>query len=233
VKKKLLLVNLLLAGLALYAAWSLRQEWQSARAREQALLHARIKPAPPPLFTPRPVPQPVAPARYVEIAAKTLFSRDRNPTVVEDTPPPPPPKPEPPLPVVYGVMNFGDGPVAIMSDKAGNRHRGVQPGERIGDYTLLAVNDKQIVLGWEGKQITKRIAELEQKTPPPVEAASTQAAAKPPEPQGQPAPGTAMGAGIRACQKGDPSPPGTVVDGMRKVVTESPFGPVCRWEPVK
>ena len=172
-KKKLLLVNLLLAGLALYAAWSLRQEWQSARAREQALLHARIKPAPPPLFTPRPVPQPVAPARYVDIAAKTLFSRDRNPTVVEDTPPPPPPKPEPPLPVVYGVMNFGDGPVAIMSDKAGNRHRGVQPGERIGDYTLLAVNDKQIVLGWEGKQITKRIAELEQKTPPPVEAAST------------------------------------------------------------
>ncbi|MBI4876733.1 MAG: hypothetical protein HY822_19020, partial [Acidobacteria bacterium] len=46
-------------------------------------------------------------------------------------------------------------------------------------------------------------------------------------------PGAEVAPGMRACQPGDSSPVGTVVDGMRKVVTKTPFSVICRWEPVK
>ena len=47
-------------------------------------------------------------------------------------------------------------------------------------------------------------------------------------------PGTDLGNETRACaSRGYESLPGAVQDGMRKVVTKSPFGDVCRWEPVK
>ena len=52
-----------------------------------------------------------------------LFDRSRNSTVVVEVPPPPPPKPMPPLPAYHGMMNLGDGPVAVMSVNARRRIR--------------------------------------------------------------------------------------------------------------
>jgi hypothetical protein len=34
---------------------------------------------------------------------------------------------------------------------------------------------------------------------------------------------------MKACQPGDTSPAGTVVDGYKKIVEQTPFGPACRW----
>jgi hypothetical protein len=42
-----------------------------------------------------------------------------------------------------------------------------------------------------------------------------------------------MGNSTRACVPGDTTPPGTVQDGLRKVVSKTPFGESCRWEPAK
>jgi hypothetical protein len=46
------------------------------------------------------------------------------------------------------------------------------------------------------------------------------------------APGATSGQ-VKLCNPGDTSPAGAVVDGYRKVVTRTPFGEVCRWEPVQ
>jgi hypothetical protein len=199
-----------------------------------------VKPAPPPPFATLPTAPPVQPVGYADIAEKMLFSRDRNPVVVVETAPPPPPKPMPPLPVLYGVMDL-DGPTAIVAEKAGAPNRELRPGQTIGEFKLLAVNSQQVVFEWDGKRVERKVDELVYRR---REAAEAQVAEAPRQERTAPAPaavaapkpapaepGVDMGRGFRACQPGDTSPPGTVVNGMRKVVSDSPFGQVCRWEP--
>jgi hypothetical protein len=94
----------------------LRREWTEARAREQAVLLKRIRPVPPPPCPPLPATEPVKAADYNDIAQKMLFSKDRNPVVVVEPPPAPKVVPMPALPLFHGVVNLGDGPMAIMSE---------------------------------------------------------------------------------------------------------------------
>ena len=107
-RKKLLLLNLVLLSLAAGLAWRMRERWLEARAREQKVLGAKVKPEvrPGPALS-RP-PQPLASGSYAEVAQKMLFARDRNPNVIIEAEPP---KPQPPLPVAHGLMDLGDGPM--------------------------------------------------------------------------------------------------------------------------
>jgi hypothetical protein len=116
--RRILLLDLLLVGLTALACWQLRQEWLAAKAREEAMLRKSVRPVPPPPPGVLPLAPPVTAAAYNEIAQRMLFSKDRNPVVVVETVPPPPPPPMPPLPTLLGVMNLGEGPVAILSEKA-------------------------------------------------------------------------------------------------------------------
>jgi hypothetical protein len=190
----------------------------------------------------------VAPARpdqYFEIAQQLLFSKDRNSTVILDPPAaPPPPKPIPAFPLAYGVMNLGSGPMIILSEKAGAPHRSYKAGEKIGEFTLVAMNNYELVLEWEGKYIKKRIEDLAaRKSTIPQQSASEEKPAEAAVPSGPAAtslggaaksgPGTELGNQSRACVAGDTAPAGTVQDGLRKVVTKTPFGESCRWEPAK
>ena len=242
-KRKLLLANLVLLGLATALTVHLRREWLEARTREQAVLRQSIRPVAPPPIGALPPAEPVRAAGYAEIAQKTLFSKDRNPDVIVEVPAPPPPKPMPPLPVFHGLLNLGDGATAILSEKPGAEHRDFRPGEQVGEFKLVAVNNDEIVLEWEGKTITKKVDDMIDRTPPPA-APSASAASAPataaraitvtPPPPAQAAPGGDLGGrGISACQKGDTSPAGTVADGMRKVIKNNPFGASCYWEPLK
>jgi hypothetical protein len=235
-KRRLLLLDLILAALTALAVWRARQQWLEARHREAMVLGQQVKPLPPPPVTPLPVPEPVRAAQYIEIAEKMLFSRDRNPTVIIEKPPE---KPLPPLPVLYGLMDLGDGLTAIMSEKAGAPSRGVRAGDKIGPFLLAAINREEAVFDFEGRRVSKKLEELIPKRSPPesgVEAAQA-AAASPPKPVVQQpsvsGPGPQLTEDIRACQPGDTDPPGTVRDGFRKVVTPTPFGATCRWERVK
>ena len=240
--RKLLLLNFVLLVAVGAAAWRLREDWLAARAREQALLHRRVTPPPlPPVTLTKPA-EPVLAASYADIAQKMLFAKDRNPNVVVDVKPVPV-KPMPPLPLLYGVMHLPDGATAIMSEKSGGRHRGVRPGEKVGEFTLLDVSLDDITLEWDGKQMVKKIDDLIDRAGPPQPAAeantprATPAAAQStaqlsPQPQGKPEPGKEMNDRMRACQAGDTSPAGTVSGGFRKLVTATPFGSQCRWEPM-
>jgi hypothetical protein len=228
--------------LVILASIALRHRWLEIKAREEALLK-RFVPSPgAPTVPALPTHAAATAAQYLEVAEKMVFARDRNPNVILDPPePPPPPKPVPDLPVAYGVMNLGDGPTAILSVKSGAEHRGYKPGEKIGEFKVVALNNKEIVFEWEGKYLKKSFEELADRRPAVASAPeqpAQPAAAPPPQQQATTigkaeGPGADMGNSTRACVPGDTSPPGTVKDGLKKVVTKTPFGDSCRWEPAK
>jgi len=238
-KRKLILLNLALAGLIGAAAWQLRVQWLAARQHEKQVLDVKVKPAAPPLYVAPPAAQPVVPAQYLDVAAKDLFSKDRNPNViVEPPPPPPPPKPMPALPVVKGILNI-DGVTAIMSESGKAMQKEVKPGEQIGEFKLLAINNEEIVLEWDGKQVRRRVQELfdrsipEQAPAPASNAPAPAASAPKPAVQVKAGPGQDIGAGRKACVPGDTTPVGTVVDGLKKISWSTPFGEGCAWEAPK
>ena len=215
-KQRLLLVNLLLLALASAAAWQLRVRWLDGRAREQQLLRTAVKPAPAAAVEPVRPPEPATAASYGDVAQKVLFARDRNPVVTVQAAAP---KPVPPMPVLYGVMDLGAGPVVILSEKEGGVNRSYSPGETVGAFTLVAVEADELVLGWDGQEIRKKLAELR----PKPGAASPQAAAAAASPSTTQAavvqtvstladggPGPQLTPNMRACVSGDTSPAGTV-----------------------
>ena len=239
-KRKLLWANVALLAMTAAAGVHLRRQWIEARAREQAVLRRHIQPAPPPRVPQLPAAEPVKAAGYLDIAAKMLFSKDRNPTVVVEPPPPPKQKPMPPLPVFHGLVDIGDGPTAIMSEKPGAQHRDYRPGELIGEFKLVELDRDEIVLEWDGNTITRKVDEMLDRTvsPPPSagKAAATTAAApaKPvqPAPHADAKPGGDLGRGMKGCLTGDTSPAGTISDGWRKTIKGGPFGSSCFWEAV-
>jgi hypothetical protein len=244
-RKHLWLVDLTLLGLIALTGSTLWDRWKNMQAREETLLRQMIPPAPTPVVPPLPGVSPTYASAYMEVAKNFVFSRDRSSDVILDpptpVPPPPPPPPMPTLPLAYGVMDLGSGPVIILSERAGAQHRGYRPGERVGAFKLVAINGQEVVFDWDGKQVKKKIEELIDKRA----AEST----KPAEaPQGPPVsvapavskvakveagPGVELGADSRACVPGDTTAPGTVKEGYRKVVNKTPFGDSCRWEAVK
>jgi hypothetical protein len=241
---KLRLLDLALLILAGLLGWQVRREWMDSHARDQALLHGTLPPAKVPGLTPLDKVDPLTAATYLEIAMKNLFSQDRNPNVIVDPPPPVAEKPPPPFPVAHGVMLWGDVPATIvLSEKAGGPQRGYHAGDSIGQWKLVSVDTSFVDLEWDGKEFKKRIDELIDRTPiadaSPQPAAASKSpaaapAAKPLSSASQSGPGIDLGGGgLKGCVQGDTSPDGTVVDGMKKVVTATPFGSGCRWEPTK
>ena len=238
-KRKLWLLNFVLIAAIAAGAWQLRKDAQEFRKRERMTL-AGGPPAPAPLPPPpAAAPQSVSASSYLDIAQKMLWSKDRNSQVIVDPPKKQEVKPLPPLPGVHGVMNF-DGPLVMMSEKPGARQRGVRPGEKIGNFKLVSVDSEQLTLAFEDRTVTKKLDELFDKgaepgqaaAAAPAQAASNAAPAATPI-TGKAEPGAKLTDGLTTCNTNDPSPAGTVVNGMRKVVRQTPFGNSCFWEAVK
>lgn len=244
-KNRLLVLNLALAALIAGCAWRMRETWLEARAREQRMFGRAFKPYPAPVLAPFAAAPAAKAANYFEVAEKVLFSRDRNPVVVVEAAPP---KPMPPLPFFYGAMDLGQGPTIILAEKAGGPHRNYRVGETIGEFTIAGVDTLGIDFEWDGKTVRRAFSELEDRSTAAAAAAPSKPAAAAPAAAGgatNPAapassvlsgsskagPGPGNQGEVRVCQAGDDSPPGTVVDGYKKVVSSTPFGKVCRWEP--
>jgi len=235
------LLNFVLIASIAAAGWRLRNEAAEFHARERATLQRRVAaplaPAPAPVAS-SPA---VVPASYLEIAQKMLFSKDRNSQVIVDPPKPPePPKPLPPLPAVSGMMDIGDGPTVVMSEKRGGRARGVRPGETIGEFKLVSVKGDELTFSWQDRTVTRKLDDLIDRgvaDAGPATGGSTASVAPSPPPAapvaGKPEPGVQLTEGVSTCQTNDPTPAGTVVNGMRKEISPTPFGPACRWVAVK
>ena len=236
-RRKLVLLNLALLALALAAAWELRVRWMEGKDQERKALQPNVKAADPIAPALPRGPQPASAAAYSEVAQKMLFSRDRNPNVAVDVAPP---KPVPPFPVAYGVMDLGGGPIAMLSLRAGAPSRQYSAGDKVGEFTLVALNNEELLLEWEGQRFLKKVSELKSET------ARQPAAAEAATPAATPAgsatsassaptsgPGLQLTDEVKACVQGDATPAGAVRDGYRKVVSPTPFGASCRWELVK
>ena len=240
--RRLRLLDLGLVAVLALLGFQLRNERMRAHAREQVLLRSGVKGTPAGSLAPLAKVDPLAPSTYSDVAAKNLFSKDRNPNVILDPVIPPPEKPVPPFPVARGVMLWGGvPPTIVLADKAGGQQRGYHLGDKIGEWTIASVDNSYVVFEWNGKQFKKRIDELLDRTPimvaePPAQPAAGPAAPKPVQSlaaNGTAGPGADMGADMRACVAGDTTPAGTIVDGMKKVEGQTPFGSACRWEKVK
>jgi hypothetical protein len=245
-KRKLIWLNIALAGLIAAASYKVSTEWSAQKKQDQEIRKARIVP---PVVKPPAIP--AAPAAvtagsYSDIATKMLFSQERNPNVVVVVPAPPPPKPMPPLPFLHGVMGLPSGMLALMSVKNDSRSVGVHVGDKIGEFEMAALTRDEISLKWEDKTVTKSVSEMIYHTQEtaPVAAAAPMAAASagsaPPPPPAAPSANagkagaeTGAASGVKNCAAGDNSPAGTEADGFRKVLKPTPFGSSCFWEPIK
>jgi hypothetical protein len=240
--RKILALNLALLALLGTLGWMLRAHWRETRARELATLARaarRSAQLPPPSPLP---PEAVVPANYLDVAQKTLFSKDRNPNVIIETVPPPPPKPEeppPPRPEYHGQMGLGE-PIAFLSTEKGGQ-KGFRAGDKVGPFKLVAFDRDSITFEWKDKTLRYPLAELKPKESSPAQAglpgvAPGQAVSAGPiigiSTDNKPVLGPANG-GVRGCIAGDNSPAGTVKDGFRKTITPGMFGQMCQWEPIQ
>ena len=240
-RRHLWLIDLTLLIAIGVTAIAVRDRWENAQKREEALLRQMIPTVPPPTVPALPSLSPATAAAYMEVAQNFLFSRDRNPNVILDPPaPPPPPKPMPALPLAYGIIDLGNGPTIILSDKSGAQHKSYRPGDTIGEFKLVAINGHRVHFEWDGKPVVRQLDDLIDKRAREAQPAAEQ---QPQAAQAKPAvasiapvqagPGVELGQDSRACVPGDTSPAGTVKDGFRKAVNKTPFGDSCRWEAVK
>jgi hypothetical protein len=229
-KRTLLLSNVLLALLITVSIWFLHHRHVEAQSTEARFLNSRVQAPPALVFATKP-PVSVGAQAYVDNAVqKFVFSRDRNPNVIEKLTAPPPEAPMPPLPALYGVFIMGDVPTIFLGI-GGAPQRGYQAGARVGDFTLVAFDDKTVTFTWNQKEVKRTLEELAQNQavapPPPV---TQTAAVMPPvvshaENSGKP------DAASRPCVAGDDSPSGTVApDGYKKVIIQTPVGSACRWD---
>ena len=102
--RKLVLLNLVLAAVAVYAGVQWRNQWKAAKAREAAMLHKSVKPTPGAPFAAMPVSPPGA-GRGLQGGRdeEPVPSVASNPNVPVELPPPAaPPPPMPPLPRYHG-----------------------------------------------------------------------------------------------------------------------------------
>ncbi len=245
-KRKLIWLNIALAGLIAAAGVRVSEQWTAQQEREQRIRMARVKTPPAKAVVIAPAPAPVTAGAYSEIATKMLFSKERNPTVVLEVPVAPPPKPMPPLPLLHGVMGLQSGMLALVSLKPDARSVGIHIGEKIGEFELAGLTRDEISFQWEDKTVTRSVSEMiyhaqEQAPAPQHQAAAAATPANAPSASavgaassGKPAANIeGLAGGYKTCSPGDNSPAGTVADGYRKVLVATPFGNSCHWEEVK
>ena len=241
--RRLFYLNALLLLVAVVLGMRLRMLWTDAREREEMVhLNARKRL----VYTAQP-PSPqvlaVNAMSYADVAMRMLFSRDRNPVVIDPPkPPPPPPPPQPPFPKSNGVMMFGE-PRVILSTRGNEGQKIYKFGDKVGEWEIMKFDAKTITLKWMETEVTKDLADLVDNNPiaAPVQAAATASGGGSratvlgggDSGGGAGRPADSLGNGTRACAPGDTAPNGAIVDGMKKVVVANPFGVSCHWEPVK
>jgi hypothetical protein len=139
--------------------WVLRVNWLEAQARERAVLRRQV--APKAVLAPPSIPgvQATAPAEYIDVANKMLFSKDRNPIVVVEPPKPAPEPVMPALPSYTGQMAIGAEPVIFLSIAKDVQHS-FHAGDQVGDFKLVSFNDDNVVFDWNGKTVERKLEDL-------------------------------------------------------------------------
>ena len=157
--KKLLALNVVLAVLVVAAAAGLYVSIGAAYERYSILT---------PQVPVRDVPDYPGPAAarrvragdYLPIVDRMLFSSDRNPIIevaelLQTTS-----EPRPPLPRLAGIMELGEGPVALMSPDLDSPATPIEVGEKVGVFTFLGMQGEKVLLQWQDEKIAAMPSEL-------------------------------------------------------------------------
>jgi hypothetical protein len=165
-KRKLMLLNLALLAVLVAGGFEFQRRVAQASSRYEILRRFEATKEAPPFPSPQ-GPDRVRQADYLPIVDRLLFYQDRN-AIVEVEAPVEKVVERPALPVLSGVMDFGEGPLALMADNPRGTPRLVAKGEKVGEYTFLGFSGDKLKLAWQGEEMEvpqERLAgELERST---------------------------------------------------------------------
>ena len=149
------------------------------------------------------------------------------------------------LPLLYGVADLGNGPAALLATGPGQRARWTAPGQEIGGYRLLSIDQTKLVFSRDGMRFEASPAELRDSRRPsratrPVQAAATRTAGGvgrtialdkgPSSGSGRFQVGAEFRPGRFAADAGDGATDGTEHEGYVRRVRQTPFGEQHWWE---
>ena len=186
------------------------------------------------------------PSDYIAVVDRLLFSKDRNPIVTVEVPPPAVAD-RPDLPRFIGLMDLGDGPIALMASDAKATPKPVARGEKVGEFTFVEAQGDSITFQWQDETIEVSQAELRgssdqattgSQNPRQSAAVRPQAASTArldPQREGQVGgqynigPELAGRPGVHSSDPKDTSRHGTEHEGFVKTVKKTPFGTQSWW----
>ncbi len=150
-KKKLVLINIALAALFVWGSLALFGQYEQAEQRFEIFDNSSGVVEPPTMPAPGDAPM-VRAATYAPISQRLLFSQERNP-VIEVIVPEEQVAQRPQVPLLGGVVDLGDGPLALMTADPDMPPRWTGVGEKVGEYTLQAVANDTVTLEWNGETV--------------------------------------------------------------------------------
>ncbi len=230
-RRNLVLLDLLMLGLAVFLASQFKTQWRKYQTEYNLdLLNPKVDQGNP---AQKPSSSAAEVANYSAIVDQNLFSTDRNNVL--------PPEPNAtksvgPKPILMGTMGLSGTQFALMipsDSKEAPNYQKVNVGEVFQGYTLLKVLDQKVLMKADGQEVEVQINEPK-KTPIRE---YTQAGANP----GGAERVTSVGAGPAVSGLPGPNqaprveavPVGTVVNGKKKTLVPSPFGPMEAWVDTK
>jgi hypothetical protein len=234
-KRNWVIANSLLLALALVLGYQLRRQWKSYQTSHQIAL---LKPAASAGETiPASAVKPAGPPNYSTIVDNHLFVIDRNNIVPPEPAPPPESKVTAPKPILMGIMGLSGNSYALMVSAATNEsslYRRLRIGEQLDGYTLTKLFPDKVLMNADGKDVEVRLNErpkvaLTQGT---AAAASGGTGAHVTSLEGMATTNTTQNVNASTARPPE-TPEGTVVNGKRKKIVPSPFGPTVVWEDVK
>jgi len=138
------IVNGACCVLLLWGGFTLSKDWKAFAADHQVSL---LKNAKDPVVvkgataSAAPVPQ-----AWTDILSRNPFSFDRNDIDIAPVAPPAP-RPAPPKPVLFGTIDTGNGPVAMLGDPgARSSSRNLKVGEQFKGWTIVKIDKRSVVV---------------------------------------------------------------------------------------
>jgi hypothetical protein len=237
-KKNLLLMNVLLLGAVLVQVWYLRNQWREFQS--QHLILQQNPRAQRNLNAPTALTKPVEVANYSALVENLLFTADRNPEIpVETTATATPLAPKP---VLMGTVSLDGDEYALMisaEPKDSKEYRRLKVGESLSGYTLVKILDQKVTMNAAGTNVEIRLNEPSRLVARDVGPQATTAATAGPNVTtvgGAGTPQQGSTAVVSPNAQGVPPggiPVGTIIQGRKKTLVPSPFGPMEAWVDVK
>ncbi len=244
-KRRLRWIDLAMAAVLAWGCWAFRVEYSRAAARSRLFEAEPLQTETPAASSARAAPR-VRASDYAAIGTQLLFSPDRHAdieAVVRDGAAPS----AEPLPVLLGIANVGDGPVALLESAPGERPQWIASGEEIGDYLLRSIDLDALVFERDGRRIEAAPSDLQERRrrgsvgtragsgsvprrPAATSGGSRRALSGPAAVGGVYRIGAEFRPGRFAADASDGVADGTEYRGYVRRVRESPFGAQHWWE---